>query len=169
MSYLFFSGVAVLLIERMGRRGLMMLSTFGQFLCFLIITILLRFSEVSTQGKSYASASIAFFFLYYAAFGIGMLGVPWLYPTEINSLPMRTKGAAVATATHWCVILLNILSRAVSNFLYVQDYKFCHCGNYTHWNSEYWLEILDHLDSDQCGLPVNTLFHLPRNWYVANQ
>lgn len=30
-----------------------------------------------------------------------MLGVPWLYPTEINSLPMRTKGAAVATATDW--------------------------------------------------------------------
>ena len=30
-----------------------------------------------------------------------MLGVPWLYPTEINSLPMRTKGAAVATATNW--------------------------------------------------------------------
>jgi hypothetical protein len=30
-----------------------------------------------------------------------MLGIPWLYPTEINSLPMRTKGAAVATATDW--------------------------------------------------------------------
>ncbi|KAJ4317657.1 hypothetical protein N0V84_007257 [Fusarium piperis] len=30
-----------------------------------------------------------------------MLGVPWLYPTEINSLPMRTKGAALATGTNW--------------------------------------------------------------------
>lgn len=30
-----------------------------------------------------------------------MLGIPWLYPTEINSLPMRTKGAALATATDW--------------------------------------------------------------------
>ncbi|KAI0966572.1 sugar transporter-domain-containing protein [Xylaria arbuscula] len=30
-----------------------------------------------------------------------MLGVPWLYPTEINSLPMRTKGAAVGTMTNW--------------------------------------------------------------------
>ncbi|THX23280.1 hypothetical protein D6D11_10555 [Aureobasidium pullulans] len=30
-----------------------------------------------------------------------MLGVPWLYPTEINSLPMRTKGVAVSTATNW--------------------------------------------------------------------
>lgn len=40
ISYMIFSGLAVLLVERMGRRGLMLLSTFGQGLCFLIITIL---------------------------------------------------------------------------------------------------------------------------------
>ncbi|OKL56481.1 hypothetical protein UA08_08106 [Talaromyces atroroseus] len=101
VSYLMFSGIAVLLIERVGRRGLMIASTFSQFACFLVITILLRYSEASDQGKEYASASVAFFFLYFGSFGIGMLGIPWLYPTEINSLPMRTKGAAVATATDW--------------------------------------------------------------------
>ncbi|KAJ5367764.1 hypothetical protein N7541_001705 [Penicillium brevicompactum] len=100
VSYLIFSGLAVLLVERMGRRGLMILSTFAQFVCFLVITVLLRYSETS-DGRAYANASVAFFFLYYGAFGIGMLGVPWLYPTEINSLPMRTKGAAAATATDW--------------------------------------------------------------------
>lgn len=101
VSYLIFSGLAVLLVERMGRRGLMLLSTFSQFVCFLSITILLYFSASSPNGGKYATASIAFFFLYFGAFGIGMLGVPWLYPTEINYLPMRTKGAAVATATDW--------------------------------------------------------------------
>jgi hypothetical protein len=30
-------------------------------------------------------------------------GVPWLYPTEVNSLSMRTKGAALGTATNWIV------------------------------------------------------------------
>lgn len=63
ISYLIFSGLAVLLVERMGRRGLMILSTFGQFLCFLIITILLRFAETSSNGKAWGSASVAFFFL----------------------------------------------------------------------------------------------------------
>ncbi|KAJ5538646.1 hypothetical protein N7494_008125 [Penicillium frequentans] len=103
ISYMIFSGLAVLLIERMGRRGLMLLSTFGQFMCFLIITILLRYSENTTgdESKKFGSASVAFFFLFHGAFGIGMLGIPWLYPTEINSLPMRTKGAALATATDW--------------------------------------------------------------------
>ncbi|KAL7660585.1 hypothetical protein ACMYSQ_000039 [Aspergillus niger] len=96
--YFVFASVAVTMVERFGRRGLMLLSTFGQFVCFLIITILLRFADIDSR---YATASVAFFFLYYIAFGIGMLGVPWLYPTEINSLPMRTKGAAVSTATNW--------------------------------------------------------------------
>ncbi|KAL1853722.1 hypothetical protein Plec18170_005113 [Paecilomyces lecythidis] len=97
-SYFIFSCLAVTMVERFGRRGLMMLSGCGQFLSFVIITILLRFSEIN---KTCATASVAFFFLYHIAFAIGMLGVPWLYPTEINSLPMRTKGAAVSTATNW--------------------------------------------------------------------
>lgn len=101
VTYFFFSCAAVLLVEKWGRRGLMMLSTAGQFFAFLIITVLLRYSENEGNGKTIASASVAFFFLYYIAFGVGMLGVPWLYPTEINSLPMRTKGAAVATGTNW--------------------------------------------------------------------
>lgn len=101
VTYLIVSGIAIPLVDKIGRRGLMLWSTFIQFLCFLIITILLRFSETSANGTAIATASIAFFFLYYMGFGIGMLGVPWLYPTEINSLPMRTKGAAVATATNW--------------------------------------------------------------------
>ena len=105
ISYFIFSGLAAVLVERMGRRGLMLLSTFGQFICFLVITILLSFAESSStgNGQAFGSASVAFIFLFHASFGIGMLGVPWLYPTEINSLPMRTKGAAVATATDWYV------------------------------------------------------------------
>ena len=100
VTYLIFSSAAVPLVERWGRRGLMLLSTAGQFFSFLIITILLRFSE-NVNGGGFATASIPFFFLYYISFGVGMLGVPWLYPTEVNSLAMRTKGAAVATGTNW--------------------------------------------------------------------
>ncbi|KAL1627520.1 hypothetical protein SLS56_006344 [Neofusicoccum ribis] len=72
-SYLIFSSVAIPLVEKWGRRNLMLLSTFGQFFSFFIITILLRFSENSSNGAAIASASIAFFFLYYIAFGIGMI------------------------------------------------------------------------------------------------
>ncbi|KAI0421698.1 general substrate transporter [Xylaria grammica] len=101
LTYLIFSGAAVPLVERWGRRGLMLLSTVGQQLAFLAITIILRFVDISANSAELGKAAIVFFFLYYISFGLGMLGVPWLYPTEINSLPLRTKGAAVATCTNW--------------------------------------------------------------------
>lgn len=79
----------------------------GQFACYLIITICIRYTELDGLApetrSQWAKASIAFFFLYYVFFGIGWQGVPWLYPTEINSLSMRTKGAALGTATNWIV------------------------------------------------------------------
>lgn len=105
VSYLLFSLIAIPNVERWGRRRLMMFGAAGQFVCYLVITILLRYTELpgypEAQAKQVASASIAFFFLYYVFFGIGWQGVPWLYPVEINSLSMRTKGAAIGTATNW--------------------------------------------------------------------
>ncbi|KAI0893823.1 general substrate transporter [Annulohypoxylon nitens] len=101
--YLISSLIAAPLVEKFGRRKMMMVSTIVQFGCFLLVTILLRFSELPGYSGhvEVAEASVAFFILFYVAFGLGMLGIPWLYPTEINSLPMRTKGAAVATMTNW--------------------------------------------------------------------
>ncbi|KAK9321833.1 sugar transporter [Lipomyces orientalis] len=99
--YLVVSCISIPLVERIGRRWLMLISTFGQGLSFAIITVLLRFAQTGPGGSKVATASIAFFFLFYISFGVGMLGVPWLYPTEISSLSMRTKGAAVATMTNW--------------------------------------------------------------------
>ena len=103
VSYLLFSLIAIPNVERWGRRKMLMFAAAGQCFCYLIITVLLRYNELPGYGgaKQVASASIAFFFLYYIFFGIGMQGVPWLYPTEINSLSMRTKGAALGTASNW--------------------------------------------------------------------
>ena len=99
VSYLLFSLIAIPNVERWGRRRLMMFGALGQGTCYMLITILIKFSlddnYTVEQQKKFGSASIAFFFLYYVFFGIGWQGVPWLYPVEINSLSMRTKGAAI--------------------------------------------------------------------------
>ncbi|THW56308.1 general substrate transporter [Aureobasidium pullulans] len=77
-----------------------MITYVGLTCCFPLHLILLKYAMANGSTKC-AKAAIFFFFFYNIAFAVGMLGVPWLYPTEINSLPMRTKGAAVATATNW--------------------------------------------------------------------
>lgn len=105
VSYLVFSTIGIPNVERWGRRKMIMYAAAGQCFCYMIITILLRLNEDMSKPKPYrdsvASASVAFFFLYYVFFGIGFQGVPWLYPTEINGLAMRGKGAALGTATNW--------------------------------------------------------------------
>ncbi|KAK0314612.1 hypothetical protein LTR01_001436 [Friedmanniomyces endolithicus] len=103
VSYLLFSLIGVPNVERWGRRKMLMYAAAGQGFCYLIITVLIRYSEKSNfaGGKEVASASVAFFFLYYVFFGIGFQGVPWLYPAEINGLALRSKGTALGTATNW--------------------------------------------------------------------
>ncbi|KAI1258787.1 general substrate transporter [Xylariaceae sp. FL1019] len=110
VSYLLFSLISIPNVERWGRRKMMMYAAAGQAFCYAIITICIRYNEDPSIGavanEKWAKASIAFFFLYYVFFGIGWQGVPWLYPTEINSLSMRTKGAALGTAANWIVNFL---------------------------------------------------------------
>ena len=86
VAYLFASLGAAPLVERYGRRVMMMVSIAIQFFCFLILTVLLYYTE--KPGYAFqvevAKASIVWFFIYYMGFALGMLGIPWLYPTEIN-------------------------------------------------------------------------------------
>ncbi|PPQ77814.1 hypothetical protein CVT25_015308 [Psilocybe cyanescens] len=109
VSYLIFSFAGLLLIERAGRRKLMMWGAAGQCVCYIFISALLSQANDPTNGTKFGAGATAFFFLYYVFFGICWQGVPWLYPTEINSSAMRTKGAAVGTASNW-----------ISNYIVVQ-------------------------------------------------
>ncbi|KAF4622341.1 hypothetical protein D9613_009293 [Agrocybe pediades] len=108
VSYLIFSFAGLVLIERAGRRKLMMWGAAGQCVCYILISALLSHAN-GPNGTKFGAGATAFFFLYYVFFGICWQGVPWLYPTEINSLSMRTKGAAVGTASNW-----------ISNYIVVQ-------------------------------------------------
>jgi hypothetical protein len=82
VSYLLFSLIGIPNVERWGRRKMMMYAAAGQFFCYCIITICIRYNEMSslaeTTQQMWAKASIAFFFLYYVFFGIGWQGVPWV-------------------------------------------------------------------------------------------
>lgn len=78
VSYLLFSTIGIPNVERWGRRKMMMYAAAGQCVCYLLITVCLRYSEPEFENrKQWASASVAFFFLYYVFFGIGWQGVPW--------------------------------------------------------------------------------------------
>ncbi|QLI73271.1 Sugar transporter STL1 [Metarhizium brunneum] len=102
VDYLIFSFLAYFVVERHGRRKVMMTSAAGCALCWLIVSIALGPSEAG-RGDSFklGVVAVSFFFVFFACFAMGVLGVPWLYPTEINALAFRSQGASLAMATNW--------------------------------------------------------------------
>ena len=70
-----------------------------QSVAFLGVAI----STGGDHGKISGIIAIICISLYFVAFGSGWIAIPWLYPAEVNSLSMRTKGAALATACNWLV------------------------------------------------------------------
>ena len=108
VDYLIFSCLAYFVIERFGRRKVMICSSLACSICWIVIAISLSISDTG-RGDTYklGIVAVSFFFVFFASFGMGVLGVPWLYPTEINALEMRTKGASLAMATNWIMVRLN--------------------------------------------------------------
>ena len=93
VSYLLFSTIGIPMVEKRGRRKMLMYGAAGQSFCYLIITILIRYNKLPGYAHSaeVAKASVAFFFLYYVFFGIFFQGVPWLYPSGKRAAPGRTS------------------------------------------------------------------------------
>lgn len=77
VAYLFAALAAAPLVEKCGRRIMMIVSTVVQLLCFLLVTILLYFAEKPgyLHQVEVAEASVVWFIIYYMGFGLGMLGV----------------------------------------------------------------------------------------------
>ncbi|CAK7200341.1 hypothetical protein SEUCBS139899_003032 [Sporothrix eucalyptigena] len=96
VTYFVFSLIPLFWLDRMSRRKPLIGGAFVCALCFLIAGIL-----QSNPTDARVKASLAFFFLYEAVFGIGWLAIPWLYPAEIMPLRHRTHSAAIATAADW--------------------------------------------------------------------
>ncbi|KAJ5309046.1 Major facilitator superfamily domain general substrate transporter [Penicillium antarcticum] len=120
-------------LDSMGRRKTMMLGSFGLGVCMMMVAALL--SQVhQPNGTNYASASVAFFFLYMLIHGMSINSVPWVYVPEILPLEARTKGTAIGVSSNWLwsftvvmitpVIINRIQSKAylifmVTNFLFI--------------------------------------------------
>lgn len=98
-SYMISSGIAFWLIERSGRRSLMMWGLGLQGFAYVMVA--LSVGLLATNPTKWGPVAITFLFFYYAAFGCTWGMVPWVYQAEVNSLAMRTRGAAAATATNW--------------------------------------------------------------------
>lgn len=98
--YFFLMTFAWLLIDRVGRRIMMVDGAFAISICFMVLTILGALAMNSNQlGIPNRAVSIPGSIVLYVAtgfFGIGWLSQPWLIPTEIYPSTARAQGAAIS-------------------------------------------------------------------------
>ncbi|KAH0043233.1 hypothetical protein KCU78_g623, partial [Aureobasidium melanogenum] len=100
--------LAVFLIDRLGRRKLLMIGTAGMTIAQAGQAALTKYSHVS---KSVAGATLLFDFLALGFFPIGLFLIPFMYAAEIAPLKIRHKITAMSAATNW---LFNFLIAEVT-------------------------------------------------------
>lgn len=108
-EYFIASWVAVVTIERFGRRSLMLFSAAGMCLSMVILAI--------TNGIGTTKSNIAccvFLFVFNTFFAIGWLGMTWLYPAEIVPLRIRASANALATSSNWIFNFLVVMITPVA-------------------------------------------------------
>ncbi|KAK4039627.1 general substrate transporter [Parachaetomium inaequale] len=92
----------ILIIDRFGRRKMMLYGSITMGACYLVAAMCLRAAQAGeADKKQMGNVTTAMFFLYYFFYGTSFAKVPWVYNSEVNSLGWRTRGAAAATATNW--------------------------------------------------------------------
>jgi MFS family permease len=100
--------LAVFLVDRLGRRKLLMIGAAGMTIAQAGQAALIKYSHVS---KSVAGATLLFDFLALAFFPIGLFLIPFMYSAEIAPLRIRHKITAMSAATNW---LFNFLIAEVT-------------------------------------------------------
>lgn len=115
-EYFIASWPAVFLVERIGRRKLMLFGAAGQSITMAILAGVnahTKHADGSTNTSA-AIAAIVFLFVFNTMFAIGWLGMTWLYPAEIVPLRIRAPANALSTSANWIFNFMVVMITPVS-------------------------------------------------------
>ena len=124
ISNVVFTILAVLLLDRVGRRKLLLTGTVGTVLSLILLGI--YFSSGTLQNQAGYLALVALL-IYIASFAIGLGPVFWLMISEIYPAGIRSKAMSVSTLGNWAANFLvaatflslgHIITRQGTFFLY---------------------------------------------------
>jgi sugar porter (SP) family MFS transporter len=92
--------IAAFLVDRLGRRPLLLISLTGMVLGLLMLGLGFIFSHGATRGFL-GTLTVISLMIYIAAFAIGMGPVFWLLISEIYPLNVRGTAMSLATVANW--------------------------------------------------------------------
>lgn len=99
------TGLAVYLIDKAGRKPLLLWGSIGMLLSAIALTITLVLKDgpsvSGSTGTVLSDVSIAFVLLFVIFFEIGLGPIPWLIGGEMLSEGPRATGMSIGAATNW--------------------------------------------------------------------
>ncbi|KAI1260419.1 general substrate transporter [Xylariaceae sp. FL1019] len=113
-EYFIASWPAVYLVERVGRRKLMLFGAVGQAASMAALAGAASLTEGDDPPKAASIAVIALLFVFNTFFAVGWLGMTWLYPAEIVPLKIRAPANALSTSANWIFNFLVVMITPVA-------------------------------------------------------
>lgn len=88
--------VAITFVSKVNRRRMFLTCLSSMMCCYIVWTALSAINQQRDfKDKSLANGVLAMIFLYYAAYDIGLCGLPYLYLTECLPYNLRSKGVLI--------------------------------------------------------------------------
>jgi sugar porter (SP) family MFS transporter len=118
--------VAIWLLDRVGRRTLLITGTCGMAVALVVIALVFTVGGSNLTGSAAIVAIVALFF-YTGSFAIGLGPVFWLLISEIYPVRVRASAMSVATFANWAanfvvtisfLTLLSVITDAGTFFLF---------------------------------------------------
>lgn len=94
-------------IHHFRRRTLFLFSISCMLICYILWTIFSALAEQRGYPSSLSNAVLAFIFLYYASYDIGVNGLPILYVSEVLPYTHRAKGFNIFNFVQTCTLIFN--------------------------------------------------------------
>ncbi|KAI1166316.1 general substrate transporter [Nemania serpens] len=108
-EYFIASWPAVYLVDRVGRRKLMLFGAAGQAATMAALAGAASLTGGDDPPKGPAIAVIALLFVFNTFFAVGWLGMTWLYPAEILPLKIRAPGNSLSSSANWIFNFLVVI------------------------------------------------------------
>ncbi|KAJ5516460.1 Major facilitator superfamily domain general substrate transporter [Penicillium freii] len=99
-EYLMAAFIPIFIIEKVGRRPLMLFGAAGMSLSMAVLAGTNYRLTVLNDSRAGIGQAV-FLFVFNTFFAIGWLGMTWLYPAEIVPLRIRAPTNALATSANW--------------------------------------------------------------------
>ncbi|CAH0051316.1 unnamed protein product [Clonostachys solani] len=99
-EYLLASLLPIFIIEKVGRRKLMLLGAAGMSISMGVLAGT-NYRVITFDDKAAGVCQAVFLFVFNTFFAFGWLGMTWLYPAEIVPLRIRAPTNALSTSGNW--------------------------------------------------------------------